>query len=99
MNPLEPRISESRIGEGCHVGPLSEVLQTELRPGAKVYRMVRAKGSVVGRMSCVGDGTCLDFSRLADHVRIGRFNHLLHAELGERTYTGPHTVIIGASVG
>ena len=99
MNPFDPRISDSRLGEDCHVGPLSEVLQSELQPGARVYRMVRVKSSVVGRMSCVGDGTCLDFSRLGDHVRIGRFNHLLHAELGERTYTGAHTVIIGASLG
>jgi virginiamycin A acetyltransferase len=99
MNAAEPRIVDSVIAADCHIGQLSEVLQSELRSGAKVFRMVRAKGSVVGQLSCVGDCSCLDFSTLADHVRIGRFNHLLHAELGERSYTGPQTVIIKASVG
>ena len=99
MRSVEPQITDSVIADDCHVGTLSEVLQSELRDGAKVFRMVRAKGSVVGRLSCVGDGSCLDFSRLADHVRIGRFNHLLHADLGDRSYTGPHTVIIKAKVG
>ena len=96
---MEPRVVDSSVAEGCHIGQLSEVLQSQLLEGASVYRMVRAKASTLGKFSCVGDGSCVDFSRIGARVRIGRFNHLLHVDVGTRSFTGPHTVLIRARIG
>jgi virginiamycin A acetyltransferase len=99
MTTIEPRIVESSVAKGCHIGQLSEVLQSQLLESASVYRMARIKASVLGKHCSVGDGACVDFSEVGDRVRIGRYNHLLHVEIGTRSFTGPHTVLIKSRIG
>jgi acetyltransferase-like isoleucine patch superfamily enzyme len=66
---------------------------------AIIYSHARIRNSVVHAHATVGDFARVDYSCLNEHVRIDRNNHLFHAALGRRSYTGMNTVIMHTEIG
>lgn len=65
---------------------------------AKLYNCQVVR-SCVEKYSSVGDFSKVIDSRLGQHVRIDRYNHIDSCQLGSYSYTGKNTIALHSSIG
>lgn len=88
------------VGEGCVIGPVVEVLDSEIGDGARVGFCCHIEGAVIGPGASVGP-----FSRLRpgtvleEEVRIGNFVEVKNSRLGRGTKANHLAYIGDAEVG
>lgn len=76
-----------------------QTIKSEIAETAAIYQGARIQNSVLGDHTVVGNFSRVDFSTLAEKVRIDRNNHLFRTKLGRHSYTGMNTVVMHADIG
>ena len=77
----------------------SDVKNSEVEKGVKIYRNVCVLNSYIKNNSSIGDNSIIKNSNLDFHVKIQRNNIIHNSIFGKHTYTGPNTIILYSKIG
>jgi len=75
------------------------IIDSEIDKTALVYSGARIRNSKLYSGASVGDNSRVDYSTLAEKVRIDRNNHIYQSSLSRYSYTGMGSVIMHAKIG
>jgi bifunctional UDP-N-acetylglucosamine pyrophosphorylase / glucosamine-1-phosphate N-acetyltransferase len=90
---------ESRIGEDCQIGPNSQIIDSTIGKGCRIWASV-IEGSVVEDGTHIGPFSHLrPGARVASNVHVGNFAEIKNSSLGEGAHMGHFSYLGDATVG
>ncbi len=89
----------TRIGAGCHIGPHTEILDSEIGDGVRVEHSWLAGASIGDRSDCGPFAKLRPGTVISEDVHVGSFTELVRSSVGRGTKV-PHVSYLGdATIG